>query len=78
MVHLVLLEKEIEVVVLGLTAYATRAFSLAKKYIFIDPEVLNKALEWIIQKQSSDGSFEEPGEVHHKSICREELKMELL
>ncbi|XP_055932294.1 CD109 antigen-like isoform X3 [Argiope bruennichi] len=51
-----------------LTAYATRALSLAKKYIFIDPEVLNKGLEWIIQKQSSDGSFEEPGEVHHKAL----------
>ncbi|GFT73842.1 CD109 antigen [Nephila pilipes] len=51
-----------------LTAYATRALSLAKKYIFIDSDVLNKGLEWIIQKQSSDGSFEEPGEVHHKAL----------
>ncbi|XP_071036540.1 thioester-containing protein 1 allele R1 [Parasteatoda tepidariorum] len=51
-----------------LTAYALRALSLANKYIFIDSEVLNKALEWMISKQAPDGSFDEPGEVHHKAL----------
>jgi len=51
-----------------LTAYAIKSLSQARKYTFIDPDVLNKGLEWIISKQSSDGSFEEPGEVHHKAL----------
>ncbi|XP_054716193.1 CD109 antigen-like [Uloborus diversus] len=51
-----------------LTAYALKSLKQAQKYIFVDPDVLNKGLEWIISKQSSDGSFEEPGEVHHKAL----------
>lgn len=51
-----------------LTAYAIKSLSQANKYIFIDPDVLNKGIEWIMSKQSSDGSFEEPGEVHHKAL----------
>ncbi|KAG8176848.1 hypothetical protein JTE90_001987 [Oedothorax gibbosus] len=51
-----------------LTAYAIRSLSLAKSYIFVDLDVINRGLDWVIQKQSSDGSFEEPGEVHHKAL----------
>ncbi|KFM80556.1 CD109 antigen, partial [Stegodyphus mimosarum] len=51
-----------------LTAYAVRSLAQAQKYIYIDPKIVNDGMEWVIAKQSSDGSFIEPGEVHHKAL----------
>lgn len=51
-----------------LTAYAVKSLSQANKYIYIDPDILDKGIKWIMSKQNSDGSFEEPGEVHHKAL----------
>ena len=53
---------------LRLTAYAVKSLSQANKYIYIDPDILDKGIQWIMSKQNSDGSFEEPGEVHHKAL----------
>lgn len=51
-----------------LTAYAIKSLSQANKYIYIDPDILDMGIKWIMSKQNSDGSFEEPGEVHHKAL----------
>ncbi|KAM9468690.1 alpha-2-macroglobulin-like isoform 2-T2 [Clarias gariepinus] len=40
-----------------LTAFVLRIFGKAQRYIFIDPEILNSAKQWLIGMQSSDGCF---------------------
>lgn len=34
----------------------------------IDEDVMSSALEWLAKQQQVDGSFGEPGEVHHKAM----------
>lgn len=51
-----------------LTAFVLKSFTQAKPYLSIDPNVLEAATQWLMSRQLSDGSFDEPGEVHHKAM----------
>ncbi|KAI8799062.1 TEP-4 [Biomphalaria glabrata] len=51
-----------------LTAFVTRVFKQAKAHIYIDDEVLIKAIQWMVSKQNANGSFPEPGNVIHKNM----------
>ncbi|XP_055894437.1 CD109 antigen-like isoform X2 [Biomphalaria glabrata] len=51
-----------------LTAFVTRVFKQAKAHIYIDDEVLIKAIQWMVSKQNDDGSFPEPGVVLNKKM----------
>lgn len=49
-----------------LTAYCARIFQEAsfyewENYIYIDPVVIEKAVNWVLQHQTNEGSFYEPG-----------------
>ncbi|XP_015930765.2 CD109 antigen isoform X2 [Parasteatoda tepidariorum] len=51
-----------------LTAFVVRSFHQAKEFMEIDDGVMTSALEWLSRQQKSDGSFDEPGEIHHKAM----------
>ncbi|BFZ24492.1 hypothetical protein BsWGS_27530 [Bradybaena similaris] len=51
-----------------LTAFVTRVFHQAKSHIYIDDNIIITALQWMIGKQNSDGSFPEPGVIIHKNM----------
>ena len=51
-----------------LTAFVVKSFLQAKPYVDIDQSVIDKAAEFLVSRQSSDGSFNELGEVHHKPL----------
>ncbi|TRY85172.1 hypothetical protein DNTS_006359 [Danionella cerebrum] len=51
-----------------LTTFVLRSFSLAKNYIFIDPNVLQSAKDWLVGKQGSDGCFLQQGTLYHNDI----------
>ncbi|KAK3100069.1 hypothetical protein FSP39_014251 [Pinctada imbricata] len=51
-----------------LTAFVAKSFHQAKQHIFIDDETLTRAIDWMIARQSKDGSFPEPGRVIHKDM----------
>lgn len=51
-----------------LTAFVVKTFHQAKAYIFIDDQLIAKAIDWMLAKQSADGSFGEPGRVIHKDM----------
>ncbi|EDV25555.1 uncharacterized protein TRIADDRAFT_55768 [Trichoplax adhaerens] len=51
-----------------LTAFVVKCFSQAKPFIYIDPKVTQPSIDWIIKKQNSDGTFQEPGRVIHKAM----------
>ncbi|KAK7492650.1 hypothetical protein BaRGS_00016129, partial [Batillaria attramentaria] len=51
-----------------LTAFVVKTFHQAKSYIFIDDQVIARAIDWMLAKQSADGSFGEPGRVIHKDM----------
>lgn len=44
-----------------LTAYIVRVFKMADKFIEIERDVLNKAIEFVISNQKADGSFQDEG-----------------
>lgn len=46
-----------------LTAFVARSFIKARKYIQIDPKVVDDALDWLSRTQTSSGSFPEVGHV---------------
>lgn len=46
-----------------------KSFAQAKQYIFIDDELVLKALEWLVKQQNETiGTFDEPGKVLHKAM----------
>ncbi len=47
-----------------LTAFVVKSFHQAKKYIYIDDEVLRQSIDFIESKQTHDGDFMELHEVH--------------
>ncbi len=49
-----------------LTAQTAGALQGASKYIDVDPNIIRNALEWVVNKQQRDGSFQEEGEIAHK------------
>jgi CD109 antigen len=51
-----------------LTAFSVSAFSLASKYITVDPNVITRAFNFFVGKQNADGSFREDGNVIHKDM----------
>ena len=51
-----------------LTAFVLKSFSQAKPHMNIDPAVLETATQWLMSRQLTDGSFDEPGEVHNKAM----------
>ncbi|XP_026066431.1 alpha-2-macroglobulin-like protein 1 [Carassius auratus] len=48
-----------------LTTFVMRSFGLARRFIFIDPSVLQSAQDWLISKQGSDGCFMQEGTLYH-------------
>ena len=53
-----------------LTAFVVKSFHQAKPHIFIDDEILQRAIDWMISRQNGDGSFPEPGRVVHKDMLQ--------
>ncbi|KAI1728660.1 a-macroglobulin complement component domain-containing protein [Ditylenchus destructor] len=52
-----------------LTAFVIRSFKQAQAYIFVDEQVLEKSIAFLIsQQQAENGAFAERGEVHHKQM----------
>ncbi|ROL50863.1 Alpha-2-macroglobulin-like protein 1 [Anabarilius grahami] len=51
-----------------LTAFVLRSFGLAKRFVFIDPNVLQSAKDWIISQQGSNGCFIQQGTLYHNEM----------
>ena len=53
-----------------LSAFVVKSFHQAKPYVFIDTNLIDKTLGWIIDRQNSSGSFSEPsgGRVIHTDM----------
>uniref|UniRef100_A0A9J8BJW7 Alpha-2-macroglobulin-like protein 1 n=1 Tax=Cyprinus carpio carpio TaxID=630221 RepID=A0A9J8BJW7_CYPCA len=51
-----------------LTAFVMRSFGLARRFIFIDPSVLESAKDWLISQQGSDGCFMQQGTLYHNDM----------
>lgn len=51
-----------------LTAFTAKSFQLAKKYIYIDPEVIKAALTFLAKYQATNGSFPEIGHVSNAGL----------
>ncbi|XP_012945936.1 CD109 antigen [Aplysia californica] len=51
-----------------LTAFVVKVFHQASSHIYVDDNVIIRAINWIINKQNHDGSFPEPGRVIHKNM----------
>eukprot|EP00117_Sycon_ciliatum_P038606 scpid4113/ scgid28657/ CD109 antigen; 150 kDa TGF-beta-1-binding protein; C3 and PZP-like alpha-2-macroglobulin domain-containing protein 7; Platelet-specific Gov antigen; p180; r150 len=53
---------------LWLTAFVVKSFSQASPYIYVDPTVISKSLQFILRQQASAGSFQQVGMVHHSGL----------
>ena len=53
---------------LWLTAFVLKTFAQAKDLVYIDDDVLNGAMEWVVRHQRRDGSFEPVGFLHHQEL----------
>ncbi|XP_076155900.1 CD109 antigen-like [Alosa pseudoharengus] len=51
-----------------LTAFVLRCFLQAQAFMQIDQSMLSKALSWLAEQQTPDGSFTEPGRVIHTEL----------
>ncbi|XP_047017440.1 alpha-2-macroglobulin isoform X2 [Ictalurus punctatus] len=51
-----------------LTAFVLRTFGKAQRYIFIDPEIINSAKQWLRRKQRSDGCFIQQGSLFNNRM----------
>ncbi|CAM4320863.1 unnamed protein product [Leuciscus chuanchicus] len=51
-----------------LTAFVMRTFGLAERFVFIDPNVLQSAKDWVISQQGSDGCFMQQGTLYHSDM----------
>ncbi|RXN08318.1 alpha-2-macroglobulin-like isoform X2 [Labeo rohita] len=51
-----------------LTAFVLRSFGLARNFIYIDPNVLQSAKNWLISTQGSDGCFMQQGTLYHSDM----------
>ncbi|XP_073531669.1 CD109 antigen-like [Phyllobates terribilis] len=52
-----------------LTAFVFRCFLQARPFIYIDSDILNQAVEWLVTYQDADtGIFSEPGRVIHYEL----------
>ena len=48
---------------LRVTALVARAFAQAREFTYIDETVIRGAVEWLVDRQSRDGSFTSFGRV---------------
>ncbi|KAL3881064.1 hypothetical protein ACJMK2_033260, partial [Sinanodonta woodiana] len=51
-----------------LTAFVLKSFVQARPYIYVDNDVLIKAVDWLMKQQNKNGTFNEPGVVLHKEM----------
>ncbi|KAI1285562.1 Antigen -like protein [Halotydeus destructor] len=51
-----------------LTSFVLKSFQQAKQHMTIDESVIETCTQWLVSKQNNEGSFDEPGEVHHKAM----------
>ncbi|KAK9976811.1 hypothetical protein ABG768_022011 [Culter alburnus] len=51
-----------------LTAFVLRSFGRAQKYIFIDPNIIQSAKEWLINRRDSDGCFLQQGRLFNNRM----------
>uniref|UniRef100_A0A2M4A5J7 TEP1-F n=1 Tax=Anopheles triannulatus TaxID=58253 RepID=A0A2M4A5J7_9DIPT len=51
-----------------LTAFVAKSFQQADKYISVESDIVDKALDWLSKVQSKNGSFEEVGNICHKDM----------
>ncbi|KAK3560861.1 hypothetical protein QTP86_022612 [Hemibagrus guttatus] len=51
-----------------LTAFVLRTFGKAQRYIFIDPDIINRAKQWLIGMQRSDGCFIQQGNLFNNRM----------
>uniref|UniRef100_A0A3Q3XBL7 Alpha-macroglobulin receptor-binding domain-containing protein n=1 Tax=Mola mola TaxID=94237 RepID=A0A3Q3XBL7_MOLML len=51
-----------------LTAFVLRTFAKAKKYIYIDPAIMQKSETWLSNKQRENGCFEMVGKLVNKRM----------
>ncbi|KAJ8297468.1 hypothetical protein KUTeg_023999 [Tegillarca granosa] len=51
-----------------LSAFVVKSFHQARQHIFVDDDVIKRAIDWMISRQNGDGSFPEPGRVIHKDM----------
>jgi CD109 antigen len=53
---------------LFLTAFVLKTFAQAKGLMYVDPQILSSAQDWIIHHQNADGSFDPVGFVCHQEM----------
>ncbi|KAF4116470.1 hypothetical protein G5714_003959 [Onychostoma macrolepis] len=51
-----------------LTAFVLRSFGLATRFVFIDPNVLQSAKDWLISQKGSNGCFMQRGTLYHNDM----------
>nr|XP_055052358.1 alpha-2-macroglobulin-like [Misgurnus anguillicaudatus] len=51
-----------------LTSFVLRSFGKAQKYIFIDPNVIQSAKNWLISRRSTDGCFIQQGSLFNNRM----------
>lgn len=51
-----------------LTAFVAKSLTEAGRHIEVEPEVVAKAVEWLMQQQAVDGSFPEVGTVVNEAM----------
>ncbi|KAK7096877.1 hypothetical protein V1264_003921 [Littorina saxatilis] len=51
-----------------LTAFVLRVFHEARPYVYVDDGVLQRAINWIIDHQNQDGSFNEFGHIYDQEM----------
>ncbi|XP_052258342.1 CD109 antigen-like isoform X10 [Dreissena polymorpha] len=51
-----------------LTAFVMKCFGLARSMIMIDDNIIKEGINWLLDKQKTDGSFDEPGRVIHTNM----------
>lgn len=62
-----------KLLVLRLTSFVLRTFGKAQRYVFIDPEVINSARNWLTNLQNKDGCFIRQGRLFNNrmKVCTE-------
>ncbi|XP_068069811.1 alpha-2-macroglobulin isoform X5 [Danio rerio] len=51
-----------------LTAFVLRSFDKAQRYIFVDPQIIQSAKDWLISRRDSDGCFIQQGRLFNSRM----------